>query len=227
MLKTAEYVSLGHPDKTADYISSYILDRMIEQDKNVRYGVEVMVKNQTVVLGGEISGNVSLNNLEEYVKSAIREIGYNEAYAKIWGDKALNINKITVLNLISCQSCEIAQGVNQNGWGDQGVFVGYACEGAYNINYELYLAHKLNNALYRCALKNQNFGLDIKTQVTVNDNKIVEVVVAIPMLKKEDLREFIAYVLGVRPPKLIVNGTGIYTCHSSVADCGITGRKLA
>lgn len=31
MKKTAEAVSLGHPDKMADYISSYILDRMIEQ----------------------------------------------------------------------------------------------------------------------------------------------------------------------------------------------------
>ena len=39
MIKTAEAVSLGHPDKTADYISSYILDRLIEQDKNVRYAV--------------------------------------------------------------------------------------------------------------------------------------------------------------------------------------------
>ena len=32
MLKTAEAVSLGHPDKISDYISSYILDRMIEMD---------------------------------------------------------------------------------------------------------------------------------------------------------------------------------------------------
>lgn len=44
MKKTAEAVSLGHPDKMADYISSYILDRMIEQDAAVKYAVEVMVK---------------------------------------------------------------------------------------------------------------------------------------------------------------------------------------
>mgnify|MGYP001705705056 FL=1 len=37
MKKTAEAVSLGHPDKMADYISSYILDRMIEQDAAVKY----------------------------------------------------------------------------------------------------------------------------------------------------------------------------------------------
>ena len=55
MQRTAEAVSLGHPDKVADYISSYILDRMIEQDKNVRYAVEVMIKDNTIVLGGEIT----------------------------------------------------------------------------------------------------------------------------------------------------------------------------
>ena len=30
MRKTSEWVSLGHPDKMADYISSFILDRYLE-----------------------------------------------------------------------------------------------------------------------------------------------------------------------------------------------------
>ncbi|MBQ9775140.1 MAG: hypothetical protein IJW17_03790, partial [Lentisphaeria bacterium] len=34
MLKTSEYVSVGHPDKVADYISCYILDRYMERDQN-------------------------------------------------------------------------------------------------------------------------------------------------------------------------------------------------
>ena len=41
---TAEYVSLGHPDKVADYISSYILDRHLEVDKDTKYAVEVIKK---------------------------------------------------------------------------------------------------------------------------------------------------------------------------------------
>ena len=67
MKKTAEFVSLGHPDKTADYISSYILDRLLAQDKNVRYAVEVLLKDNTVVLGGEVSGNVDLSEVKEFV----------------------------------------------------------------------------------------------------------------------------------------------------------------
>lgn len=227
MIKTAEFVSLGHPDKIADYITSYILDRMIEQDTSVRYGVEVMVKDQTVVLGGEIQGAVSINRLETYVKEAVREIGYDERYARIWGNKALNVNVLNVVNLIGCQSREIAQGVDNDGWGDQGVFVGYACQGEEFLPKELHLARKLNRELYRLARKSEHLGIDIKTQITLDGDAIKTAIVAIPMKEQEDLSAFVADVLRQRPEKLIINGTGDYTCHSAVADCGITGRKLA
>lgn len=229
MLKTAEAVSLGHPDKTADYISCYILDRLIEQDKNVHYAVEVLLKDNTVVLGGEIKGNIDISKIDTYVKNALREIGYNEHYSEIWGDFAINIHKIEVINKIGIQSSEINQGVENNGWGDQGVFVGYACQGEGLINRELWLARKLNNSLYELALKSDNLGLDIKTQITIDDEskKIKTAIAAVPMLKKEDLTPFIEKVLGEKPEQIIVNGTGIYQTHSSIADCGITGRKLA
>lgn len=228
MIKTAEAVSLGHPDKTADYISSYILDRMIEQDANVRYAMEVMIKDNTVVLGGEISGNVNLTNAKDYVIAALGEIGYDEFYSLRWGDNAVNPAKIQVINLIGRQSSDISQGVEQNGWGDQGVFVGYACKGTGNISREQYLAKKLCDALYEYALQNINLGIDIKTQITLNELGGVETaVVAIPMLKDVDLTTFIIMSLGEEPENIIVNGTGIYQKHSSIADCGVTGRKLA
>ena len=227
MIKTAEAVSLGHPDKTADYISSYILDRFIEHDNHVHYAVEVMVKGNTVVLGGEICSSFDNAPFEQYIKEALREIGYDERYAAIWGDKAIDVNKVKVIDLTNRQSCEIAQGVNNDGWGDQGVFVGYACQGEGLINRELFLARKLNTALYQKALKSDNLGLDIKTQITLENNKIKTAIVAVPMLKNEDLRDFIYECLQEKPQQLIINGTGNYTYHSAVADCGITGRKLA
>ena len=227
MQRTAEAVSLGHPDKTADYISCFILDRIIEQDINARYAVEVLIKNNTVVLGGEISTSANLSNLTDYVKYALKEIGYDERYTGIWGDFAINPSRINVINLIGIQSIDINRGVNQDGWGDQGVFVGYACQGEGKINRELYLARKLNKALYDKARKSDNLGLDIKTQITLNDDRIETAIVAIPMLQDEDLTDLIVSVLGERPERIIVNGTGWYTYHSSIADCGITGRKLA
>ena len=228
MLKTAEAVSIGHPDKTADYISSYILDRFIEEDPKVRYAVEVMIKDNTVILGGEIESAKTLPYLDEYVRQALREIGYDEDYHQIWGDKAININKLNVINLIGLQSVEIGQGTAQDGWGDQGVFVGYACQGQNHINQELFYAKKLNNALYEKARQSKNLGLDIKTQISIDENgHITTAIVAIPMLKSENLNDFISNVLKQKPDEIIINGTGIYQTHSSVADCGITGRKLA
>ena len=227
MIKTAEYVSLGHPDKTADYITSYILDRFMETDSSTRYAVEVMLKDNNVVLGGEICCKLQNAPWKQYVKEALREIGYGEKYANIWEDKAININKLNVINLIGQQSCEIAQGIDNDGWGDQGIFVGYACQGEEFINHELYLARKLNRALYEKARESKNLGLDIKTQITLENNHIKTAIVAIPMLRKEDLSRFIYNVLGEVPQQLIVNGTGNYTYHSSIADCGMTGRKLA
>lgn len=228
MKKTAEAVSLGHPDKTADYISSYILDRMIEQDEKVKYAVEVMIKDNTVILGGEIKGNVSLSKVKDYVTDALAEIGYDKFYSHRWGDYAINPEKLQVINLTGQQSADISQGVENNGWGDQGVFVGYACQGIGNISREQYMAKKLCNALYKYVLQNIHLGIDIKTQITLNELGSVEtVVVAIPMLKDVDLTTFIIMVLGEDPENIIVNGTGAYKYHSSIADCGVTGRKLA
>lgn len=228
MKKTAEAVSLGHPDKTSDYISSYILDRMIAQDEQVKYAVEVMIKDNTVVLGGEIKGNVSLTKINDYVLDALAEVGYDDFYSRRWGKYAIDPAKIKVVNLIGQQSADISRGVEQNGWGDQGVFVGYACQGADHISREQYLARKLCKALYDYALQNIHLGIDIKTQITLNELDGVEtVIVAIPMLKDIDLTTFIIMALGEEPENIVVNGTGTYKYHSSVADCGVTGRKLA
>lgn len=99
-------------------------------------------------MGGEISGNIKLHNLPDCVRLALRDIGYDEEYSQIWQQNAIDINRIEITNLISAQSCEIGRGVEADGWGDQGVFVGYAQKGDGLINRELYLARKLNCALY-------------------------------------------------------------------------------
>ena len=227
MIKTAEAVSLGHPDKTADFISSYILDRFLEHDSRTRYGVEVMVKNNTVVLGGEVSSRFALPQWHDYVYEALCQIGYDEKYADRWQEKAININRLQIINLVNQQSTEIAQGVDADGWGDQGVFVGYACQGHGFVGQELFLARRLNRALYVKALQSNNLGLDIKTQITLEEERILTAVAAIPMLEKEDLSDFICQTLGQKPAQLLINTAGDYTVHSSVADCGMTGRKLA
>lgn len=243
MSRTSEWVSPGHSDKIADNISEYILDRYLEKDSNVRYALEVMIKNNNVYLGGEVTSkyNFTLEDLEHFVKNAIRKIGYDEKYYEKWGDYAININKINITNDSHIQSPDISQGVDNSGWGDQGIFWGFAENNKYT-NYmplDHYLAKDLGMILYNNAKENGVGGLDIKTQITLNnDNEVEQVIVAIPVLDDNEYQEVVKSVHNwllkenvdliefIENNKLVINGTGIYQYHSSVGDCGITGRKL-
>lgn len=253
-MRTSEWVSLGHPDKTADAISEYILDRFIEQDKDVRYAVEVLLKGNNVTLGGEISSEIYFSNdkIKQFVKEAIEKVGYNTEYHKKWGDNVIDPNNLNITIQISEQSPDIAVGVvDKQGWNDQGVFMGYAENNPYT-NYmplDHFLAKDLGMKLYYNALENNIGGLDIKTQITLEDDEtgqehIKQVIVAIPCLTideyeqiKNFVREWIMKenVFDVEnnnrdrfiENNVIINGTGIYQQHGSVADAGVTGRKLA
>ena len=59
---TSESVSEGHPDKICDQISDAILDECLKQDKQSRVACETLVKNNTVVLAGEISSKASIDH---------------------------------------------------------------------------------------------------------------------------------------------------------------------
>jgi len=227
MIKFSEYVSLGHPDKIADYISQYLLDRYIEIDPNTRYAVEVQIKDNQVTLGGEVSSKCFFDTatIKKHVCAAVNEIGYTREYQQKWGaENTICGDALGVTAHISQQSSDISQGLT--GWGDQGIFFGY-CE--YNpetcgMPYDHTIAKRLCKELFESGLG----GLDIKTQVVTKDDKIVKIIVAIPLLGTpvKQIKKFIRRRVKGRY-KIIVNGTGKYVTHSSIADCGTTGRKLA
>lgn len=228
MIKCSEYVSLGHPDKIADYISQYLLDRYIEQDANTRYAVEVQIKGFNVTLGGEVSSKAhfSENLIAKFVRKAVCEIGYTKDYQRLWGcDNTICGEALSVAVNISQQSPDIAQGLT--GWGDQGIFFGMATNSTetFGMPYDHTVAKRLCKALFESGLG----GLDIKTQVVTRNDKVEKVIVAIPLLddtSKKTVKHFVrSRVRGAY--QLIINGTGRYVKHSSIADCGTTGRKLA
>lgn len=230
MKRFSEFVSLGHPDKIADYISQYILDRYIEKDPTTRYAVEVQIKNRIVTLGGEISSNQSFaaDELANFVREAVNEIGYTREYMEKWGEEnTICGDVLEITSLISQQSNDIAQGLN--GWGDQGIFFGH-CE--YNPQgCGMPLDHEIAKRLCKELFDSNIGGLDIKTQIVMDGINVEKVIVAIP-LEDEDLWrkkkvEAIVRDIVVGDYTLIINGTGRYVSHASIADCGTTGRKLA
>lgn len=246
--KFSEYVSPGHPDKVADYISEYILDRYLEKDPNVRYAVEVMIKGNMVHLAGEITSKVDFTD-EQYVyfvSDALKEIGYTEEYWKAWGRKnVINPGFVNVKTDITKQSPEISQGVDNDGWGDQGIFFGYADpDEEYMAPRSHSLAKDLCHMLYIQARNDGVGGIDIKTEIILDEDGLIEkIIAAVPcrsdaeyeavMNSIEDwLDKWYENIPSDRKPDelyspdIILNGTGNYIMHGPVADCGITGRKL-
>lgn len=236
--KTSEWVSLGHPDKCADYISEYILDRLIEQDQKTRYALEVQIKDYCVNLAGEITTSAQRTAYSRWVSEALNEIGYTKEYMEKFGEEnTICGDRCVTSSFIREQSPDIARGVNESGWGDQGIFFGFYCdESDEGHGYDYYLAKKIGQALYNEALKSKTLGIDIKTQVTIstdeNGNKsIEEVIVAIPMVagkEKEGIKEVKEIIKTFCPANtpFIINGTGTYCKHGPIADSGTTGRKL-
>lgn len=242
--KTSEWVSLGHSDKIADYISEYILDRLIEKDPEVRYGLEVQIKSQAVNIAGEITtyADTTISMYEKWVKEAIQEIGYNQNYQKKFGSQnTIDGQYVNVICNIWGQSPDIAKGVDENGWGDQGIFFGYYCnETPEGQGYEYQLAKDIGKKIYEKALSpNSVLGLDIKTQVTISleanrdpERLVEEVIIAVPMVEgkekegKKEVKEILKQFPDTFHTSVIINGTGKYTRHGPVADAGTTGRKL-
>lgn len=245
-MKISEWVSTGHPDKMADHISEYLLDRFIEQDPNTRFALEVQVKDNIVTIGGEVTTTANVE-IEPCVRAAIRSIGYTDTYWAKWAgevkpyrdspsilqktqDHCINPADVIINTYINKQSPDIAQGVNKDGWGDQGIMFGMATnEEEYEyMPKDFYIARRIGKVLYK-RHKEYDIGIDIKTQVVLAENNTVKkIIVAAPMKTEEpkkQIEEFIRKIVG--DCEIIINGTGAYVTHSSVADCGTTGRKLA
>ena len=245
---TSESVSEGHPDKVCDQISDAILDSYLAQDPNSRVACETLIKNNTVIVAGEITSN-GTPNIEEVIRNTVNEIGYNH------DDLGFNGNNCEIQNLISKQSPDIAQGVNEGegedldqGAGDQGLMFGYACSetpvlmpAPINLSHELVLKQSE-------VRKNDELGWlrpDAKSQVSVvykDDRKTVDYVSAIVLSTQHDedisqdeikakVREKI--INPIIPTewikentKIYINPTGKFVIGGPVGDCGLTGRKI-
>lgn len=232
MIKTSEYCAVGHPDRTCDYIASYILDRHLEHDPYARVALEVQLKDCFCTLSGEITSchRFTGSELAEFCREAIRRIGYTDEYLAQWGEgNVISGSGLEVVTHISRQSEDIAQGVNREGWGDQGIFWGLAVDDPARgyMPKDYWLARRIAQSL----CERRFGGLDVKTQVTAENGLPVNCVVAIPILPECEeaatgtIRNHVQSLLGTGC-RVIVNGTGRYVKHGSVGDCGTTGRKL-
>ena len=241
---TSESVSEGHPDKVCDKISDSILDELIKLDKKARAGCEVFATTNKVVVGGEVglSNSIKIEDLSELVvetvRSTVRNIGYEQ--------KGFHWKELEIFNLLHQQSPDIAQGVDREGAGDQGIMFGYAV----NETPELMPAplQYAQAILKRLSIARKNelketLGPDSKSQLTVNyidgiPKNVKSIVLSTQhfdeKLSSEDIKEIISpYVLETLPDGWItentiwhVNPTGKFVIGGPDGDAGLTGRKI-
>ena len=238
---TSESVSEGHPDKICDQISDAILDECIKQDKHSRVACETMIKNNHVIVGGEITSKADIN-YKEVAESVIKDIGYDNK------EMGFSHESINFKNLIGKQSEDIHQGISKGdilGSGDQGLMFGYACKETKELMpLPISLAHKLMQKHKNIRHINNKLWPDAKSQVSVqySDNYEPERISAIvfsaqhcPSFDLKNLREFILeeiikkvipYELIDDATKFLINPAGKFTIGGPVGDCGMTGRKI-
>ncbi|MDE1858210.1 MAG: methionine adenosyltransferase [Thaumarchaeota archaeon] len=242
-LFTSESVAEGHPDKVADQISDSILDEVLRQDKKARVDAETLIMQGTVIVTGQVTTTAYVN-VKQVVRDVLKDIGFNNA------KDGLDWETCGVLTSIEEQSPDIARGVNKPieeiGAGDQGLVFGYATtETPQLMPLPITLAHGIVRRL--ADVRHQgivpHLRPDGKSQVTVeyDDGKpqrVDAVVVAAQhneKVKEEEVRtDVIEKVVKQVIPrglldsqtKFIVNGTGRFVIGGTLADSGLTGRKI-
>jgi S-adenosylmethionine synthetase len=244
MIFTSESVSAGHPDKVCDQISDAILDAALSQDKDSRVAVETLVKDNQVVLAGEITTNAEID-YADIVRKTILEIGYNKE------EYGFNGNTCSVTNLLGAQSQDISIGVTESenheqGAGDQGLMFGYAENSTDELMpAPIMLAHKLVRRQADLMLNGSLPWLrpDAKSQVSCiyEDNKIVGVDAVVLStqhdgdISLDELREVVLeeIIKPILPEQWLtnntqyhINPTGNFEIGGPVGDAGLTGRKI-
>ena len=244
MIFTSESVSAGHPDKVCDQVSDAILDAALSQDRESRVAIETLVKDNQVILAGEITTDAKID-YEDVVRKTIIGIGYDR------DEYGFNGHNCSISNLLGKQSQDIKQGVDESenreqGAGDQGLMFGYAENSTKELMpAPIMYAHLLvrrqaelmkngkipwlrpdAKSQVSCIYKdNQIVGIDAVVLSTQHDNDI-----SLIDLREAVLEEIIKPIL---PEKWLtnktqyhINPTGNFEIGGPVGDAGLTGRKI-
>jgi S-adenosylmethionine synthetase len=242
-LFTSESVSEGHPDKVADRISDTVVDAFLGADPYARVACETLVTTNRIVLAGEVRGpDGVIASLEDKVRAAIRDIGYEQ--------EGFHWKKADYACHLHAQSSDIAMGVDADGnkdegAGDQGIMFGYATiETPELMPATLQYSHNILSTLAAARHSGERPELepDAKSQVTLlyeNNRPVRATSIVLSTQHKAgltpaDIHDLVRpYILKVLPEGFVtkdtewlVNPTGNFVIGGPDGDAGLTGRKI-
>jgi len=241
---TSESVSEGHPDKLCDRVSDAVLDAFLSQEPNARVACETFATTGRVVVGGEVglsskaATDAMMDRIEGIVRDCVRDIGYEQ--------DEFHWNTLQVQNYLHGQSAHIAQGVDKDGAGDQGIMFGYACRETPEL---MPAPIQYSHAILRRLSEVRKSGVeptlrpDAKSQLSLRyeDGKPVEVTSIVLSTQhqhlsqtSDDIKSIVEpYIREVLPSGWItdktvwhVNPTGTFVIGGPDGDAGLTGRKI-
>jgi S-adenosylmethionine synthetase len=241
---TSESVSEGHPDKLCDRVSDAVLDAFLTAEPNARVACETFATTNRVVVGGEVGLSTKeatkdmVANVEAIVRDCVRDIGYEQ--------KKFHWEKIRVHNYLHEQSAHIAQGVDRDGAGDQGIMFGYACRETEELMpAPIQYAHAILRRLaeVRKSGVEPTLGPDAKSQLSLRyaNGKPVEVTSIVLSTQHTSKRQTSKVIRGIVEPYIReilpegwitkktewhVNPTGTFVIGGPDGDAGLTGRKI-
>src|SRR6185295_6606710 len=210
---------------------------------------ETYAKCNLLVVGGEITTKAKLD-YSAIARQAIRDIGYTHE------DDVFHADRVLIMNAITAQSADIAQGVDacaadgkekaEQGAGDQGLMFGYATnETPELMPAPIMYAHELGRELTRIRKSGKVKWLrpDAKSQVSVqyiNDQsvRITNVVISTQhaadakhktikeFVIEEVIRKMLPSQMLDKSTKFLINPTGRFVVGGPQGDTGLTGRKI-
>ncbi|MGE0377845.1 MAG: methionine adenosyltransferase [Planctomycetaceae bacterium] len=236
---TSESVSMGHPDKVSDQVSDGVLDALLAQDPMSRVACETLCTTDYLVLAGEITSKAKVD-YEQVARGVVRDIGYTD------NDIGFNADTCTVDVKLHQQSPDIAQGVDKDGAGDQGLMFGYACNQTEEyMPLPIALSHRILNRLTEARQTGEIDWLlpDSKSQISVQyeDGKPVGITAVVvstqhrasveqaeiaATINDKIIRQTVPRELLTRNTKYHINPTGRFVVGGPHGDCGLTGRKI-
>ena len=212
---SAEYVTLGHPDRLCDTIAANLINRIQVKDGTASHAaVEVFASDDTVVFGGEVTTTLKINKklLKEVLAESFELCGYLPSRRNYFTKSEVYLAKDTkIINKIHAQSPDIALGTTDKkedaGFNDQGIFFG-AYDGTTKTGqgFAKYISQAFGDALFYSTFDGapgaQRFGSDIKTVVTITTTEdgvtpasIDHITVAIPHVSRLSQDDCLKYVV--------------------------------